>query len=334
MPGKKSKCNFDAIVFDIGSGASKSYRYHIDFCDHELNISIVDDKVIHIQYQECISNSEGTEIPKYCLAMGAKSVKAFRDYYNVDCTKNLCMGVATAWARNADNADNIIEFYKKQGIDIEIIDQVQEGTLSLEAAMKVIDEDLQTEALILDLGGGSHQISYYDKYENIEIYLGSLGNSNFYKGVVEKFTMEYLYEDVNSYFRADILPEVFEYAHEMVGEKAKEQISIEFSVMYGLGRSIYNYMVDNLELGPEVVTKAELKDMIYLLSTLTQAEAVEKFNLTATSFAPYMQSSLIIIYSLLDALGLEELNLLPVRMTDTVLLEYLKDRKLRKSYYD
>lgn len=328
------KCRFEALVFDIGSGASKSHLYEVDTCDHELNLSITDSMVVHMQYQKCISDHSRGKIPPYCMQMGIASIRDFIDYYELDCTKNICMGVATAWARNASNADSIIKNYKEYGINIDIIDQAQEGMLSFEAAMRVIDESKRYRSLVLDLGGGSHQISYYDKNGNVEIYLGAFGNSNFYRNVVENFGIDYLYASgTEGYFRADILPEIINYANAIIGNRVKEEIDTEFTSIYGLGRSIYNYMVDNLGLGPNSTTKAELLEIIYLLSDLTQDEAVAKFNLSAPSFAPYMQVSLIIMYSILDSLELEELNLLPARVTDVVLLDYLKDKKLRKSYY-
>lgn len=327
------KCNFDAIIFDIGSGASKSYRYNVDLCNHELKLGVTDSKVYHVQYQECISNSDVPgEIPKSCLITGEKSVKDFMRYYEMNCKRNVCLGVATAWARNAKNADEVIKMYKKHGIEIEIVDQGQEGILSFEAAVNVLSEKEKKKALVLDLGGGSHQISYYDKYGNIEIFLGDLGNSNFYKSVIEHFGEDKLYSNLDGYFNVEILEDVLKYAKMRMGDKLGEGINIEYDAIYGLGRSIYNYLTANLGLGPDKVSKAKLKEMIYEMSQYSQAEAVDKFNLSAHSFAPYMQVSLIILYTILDGLGLDELNLLSVRMTDSILLQYLEDRSMRRGY--
>ena len=327
------KCNFDAIIFDIGSGASKSYRYNVDLCNHELKLGVTDSKVYHVQYQECISNSDvAGEIPKSCLLTGEKSVKDFMNYYDINCKRNVCLGVATAWARNAKNADAVIKLYKKHGIEVEIIDQGQEGILSFEAAVNVLSNEEKKKALVLDLGGGSHQISYYDEYDNIEIFLGDLGNSNFYKAVIEHFGKEKLYSNPDGYFDAAILEDVLKYAKLRMGDKLREGIDIEYNAIYGLGRSIYNYLTANLRLGPDKVSKATLKEMIYEMSNYSQAEAVERFDLSAHSFAPYMQVSLIILYTILDGLDLDELNLLSVRMTDSILLQYLEDRSMRRGY--
>ena len=333
MGNFSKKCNFDAIVFDIGSGASKSYRYNIDLCNHEMKFKTVDEKVMHIQYQECISSTNTQDfIPPICLQDGEKSVKDFMSYYNIDCRKNACLGVATAWARNAINANKIIEIYQKYGIDIEVIDQGQEGILSFESAVSVLSDDEKKKALVLDLGGGSHQISYYDKHDNIEIYLGDLGNSNFHQALVEKFGTKALYDNDNSYLKLAIIEDVLSYANVIIGDQIRGEISIEYNAVYGLGRSIYNYLTKNLGLGPEKVTKTELKAKIVEFSGYSHDHAVEKFKLTAHSFAPYMQTSLIILYTILDALELDEMQLLPVRMTDSILMQYLRDHNMERGY--
>ncbi len=320
-------CVTPIYVFDIGSGASKSYKYHVDNCGVDIEKRIVDSKVVHLQYQHCISEYGQDTLSSHCIEQGKESIKQFEDYYGISCTDVSCFGVATAWARNASNANDIINFYHEAGIKLDIIDQHTEGELAYKAvlhSLKYIPYEISRDGLlVLDLGGGSHQISY-EKDSIIKVISGQYGNANFYDTIVKHFGPDVFAQyGEQGYFKESAIQNIVQFGTQLVGENFNNNLDIEYKHVVGLGRTLYIYLNNNLKLG-YIVTKEKIKEKILDLAHLSQQEAQQKYHLNnVPSFVPFMQSSLILIYCILDSLNIDVLYTVDVQITDAVLLEQL-----------
>ncbi len=330
----RDECTMHAYVFDIGSGASKSYKYHIDSCGGAVEKRIIDSKVVHLQYQQCIDEGAANILDAECIEKGRNSIREFEEYYGIDCASASCFGVATAWARNALNSDAILDLYQDAGIELEIIDQSTEGQLAYDAiiaSLKHIPYNIEREGLlVLDLGGGSHQVSY-EKDGKLHVFSGKYGNANFYDAIVKRFGPDvFTAYGVDGYFKAEMLDEIMQFGAETVGKELREGVEIDAKALIGLGRTLYIYLNNNLKL-EYIVTKDKLKEKIVELSGLSQEEAYERYNLGAVrSFVPFMQSSLLLIYSILEGLDMNVLYTVDVKITDSVLENQLENAKVER----
>lgn len=96
------------------------------------------------------------------LKISARTFKKFAEY----CRKNQVQklrAVGTSALRESKNGAAYVEFiFRKSGIKIEIIDGVQEAQLLHLAVRKEVDLALY-KALLIDIGGGSVELTFSDK---------------------------------------------------------------------------------------------------------------------------------------------------------------------------
>ena len=101
-------------------------------------------------------------ISKEKIDMLVQTLKAFRHLINAYNVENIKV-CATSAMRDAENSEKVIEIIKKEtGLDIEVITGKEEAKLIYE---NHIAEELDNKVkyLYIDVGGGSTEISFFDK---------------------------------------------------------------------------------------------------------------------------------------------------------------------------
>jgi len=157
-------------VFNVGSGKTKVFSGGIDSCGGTIHWS--SNLKIKMPYQNYIIgkilNDDG----------GANGIAAFEEaqYRTASCQRIVCIGIATGWGRNAENAPEYLQYiFDKFHIRISIISQELEGYIAHKVA---------GEAFSSDMGGASTQVGFgFDgKYHCIKT---PFGGENFHSASEE-----------------------------------------------------------------------------------------------------------------------------------------------------
>lgn len=318
-------CLEKRYVFDIGSGSTKSKAYLVDICQNKLveNLGEIN-KPVH--YQQCISGSHDKKtITEQCLKEGVDAIKAIENGYGIDCGKERCKGVATAWARNAINSTELLGIFKQHDIHIHLISQKEEGELGFKTAL--IDPHLKgvdpNKLLVWDIGGGSFQLASLDGSNEIYIYEGPWGLFNFSHEVEEQLNIKGDKRKVN-YYNKEELDKMLSYASDRVGKEIlKDKIvanKLKTAKVVGIGRIMYVGIKYELEL-QNPITKQTIKELIYGFSEMTVEQAQKKYSNLPDHFAPHIQQALILIYGVMEGAGIDELEIIDSTLTDHLVLD-------------
>ncbi len=169
-------------VFDIGSSNTKSYCCVVDKANDRI-ISIIDSITVAMPYQEYINNSHNNELSPEAFERSCEAMTKILSYYNIapkDNPKLHCAGIATAWARNAVNSQELIDKINNQfGVHIEIASQQLEGELGVRALKANPIMHMDKYYSVLDIGGGSFQLGYHSASDDIYVYNGPYGAVNY-----------------------------------------------------------------------------------------------------------------------------------------------------------
>jgi|GEM_PF-5866869 len=178
-------CLSNKYIFDIGSGGIKSTGYLINKCHQTIVKTLAEDYDTSLSLQECISNSPGgSTIPPACISNGEKVFSSIKKKLGINCAQQQCRAVATAWARNAHNSHELINAIEDQGIKVSVLSQENEGKLSF---LSLSANHNLKNTMVLDLGGGSFQLSSEDSSEVIQVHNGPYGMFNFKPMLLAKF---------------------------------------------------------------------------------------------------------------------------------------------------
>lgn len=216
-----ASCLTDKYIFDIGSGGIRSTGYSVDICKGLIHKKIAEN-YYNMPLQEYISNShDGRTIPDSYVKKGRDAFIHLKHQFGIDCVKERCLAVATAWARNATNSSQLIEEIKKEGIDTYVISQQDEGKISFDSLAK--DNNLtdfeKRNTIVFDIGGGSFQLNYMSEQGKIMVYNGPYGMFNFKKLILAKFSE-------NGVLSSSALDMVKEFALKEIGSKLESHTEL------------------------------------------------------------------------------------------------------------
>ena len=155
-------------IVDIGSNTIRYKLY--DYIDGEIKYVVSNKKTVGL-----IAYRKNGKLHKKGINALINTLKKFKKEMaglNVDETYYF----ATASIRNVDNTEEILKKVKdKLDIDIRLLEDEEEATLTFEA---IKEKDLSVdEGIIIDVGGGSSEISIFENktiIESVSLPVGSL----------------------------------------------------------------------------------------------------------------------------------------------------------------
>ena len=151
-------------IIDIGSNTSLLLIAKLPTDSHHLP-SVWEDQLFFTRLAEGFSKEK--KIQKQALErqkLFFEKAQKIIHQYAVDEIR--C--VATAAARTAENADQLLALAKSYGISINIISSEQEAILSRKGALFRLSVE-NNSAVVLDIGGASSEISTHDQFYSIPI---------------------------------------------------------------------------------------------------------------------------------------------------------------------
>ena len=161
-----------------------------------------------------------------------KTIKAFKLISEVFDVKEL-RACATSAMREAENGKDIQRKIKAEtGINIDIIDGKEEGDLII-STFELIDYDRKNPFLVIDVGGGSTEISMFHKGKKINSRSFKVGTIRLLKNKVKKNVWEDIDKWVNENFEFNEKVKVFatggniNKVHKLFGLKYMQPIYVE-----------------------------------------------------------------------------------------------------------
>ncbi|MCB9225177.1 MAG: exopolyphosphatase [Crocinitomicaceae bacterium] len=162
----------------------------------------------------------------------SKSIKAFKLIAEVFQVTEL-RACATSAMREAENGKEIQKRIKKEtGVDIEIINGAEEAKLIL-STFFLLEEDTKSPFVVIDVGGGSTEISIFKKGEKVASRSFPVGTIRLLKNKVKPGLWKSLDKWIEANFKKNI--EYITFAtggninkiHKMIGKKSNEPIKLE-----------------------------------------------------------------------------------------------------------
>ncbi|MBD3638620.1 MAG: ethanolamine ammonia-lyase reactivating factor EutA [Crocinitomicaceae bacterium] len=187
-----------------------------------------------------------------------KSMKAFKLLSEVFAVEEL-RACATSAMREAENGKEIKKRIKKEtGVNIEIIEGAEEAKLIL-STFFLLDSDTQAPFVVIDVGGGSTEISIFKKGEKVASQSFAVGTIRLLKGKVKSGIWEELNEWMDTNFKKNTSYVTFATGgninkiHKILGKKSTEPIGVkEFSDLYKTISSLdYEDRVSEYKLKPD-----------------------------------------------------------------------------------
>ena len=116
-------------MIDVGSSTTKGTLYTKDLCNGKVTVK-KEHFNKNYPYQACLSDSTSNRLPRTCIDGGIQIIESIRNHFKLDCQGN-CFAFATGWARYIENQDEWISRVSKTGIYPKIVSQEYEGKLKL-----------------------------------------------------------------------------------------------------------------------------------------------------------------------------------------------------------
>ncbi len=161
-----------------------------------------------------------------------KSIHAFKLISEVFEVKEL-RACATSAMREATNGKEIQKLIKKEtGVNIEVIEGSEEAKLIL-STFFLLEFDEKDPFLVIDVGGGSTEISIFKKGEKVAAKSFSVGTIRLLKNKVERQIWEDISKWIQKYLKKSNQYITFATGgninkiHKLLGKKSKESVSVK-----------------------------------------------------------------------------------------------------------
>jgi len=175
-------------AIDIGSGSTKLKVAEVDKKTNKI-IKVLFKKEIAIAFEKQLSHSPDTKFNQQIIDQAIHTFATLKD----DALKFHAIkvvGIATASFRKAKNAEVLIEAVKQRtGVEIDVIDQDQEGHIAFQGAIATCKDACNTNAVTWDIGGGSVQYTIENKAGQLVVYketLASVAFQNYIMTAIQK----------------------------------------------------------------------------------------------------------------------------------------------------
>lgn len=204
----------------------------------------------------------------------SKSMKAFKLIADVFKVEEL-RACATSAMREAENGKEIQKKIRKDtGVDIEIIDGAEEAKIIL-STFFLLEEDTKSPFVVIDVGGGSTEVSIFKKGEKVASRSFHVGTIRMLKGKVKSSLWKSMDAWIEKNFKKNT--EYITFAtggninkiHKMLGKKSNESISLkEFTELHSdLAKLSVKKRVSEYKLKPDradvIVPACEIYEYIF-----------------------------------------------------------------------
>jgi exopolyphosphatase/guanosine-5'-triphosphate,3'-diphosphate pyrophosphatase len=175
---------------------------------------------------------ENGKISKKKTEHFVKTIKAFQLISEIFEVKKL-RACATSAMREAENAKKVIsKIQSETGVNIEVISGDEEASLIF-GTFFLLEFDKSNPFLVIDVGGGSTEVSVFEKGEKVASKSFSIGTLRMLKGKVDKNIWNEIHDWISSHVDLNSPHQIFgtggniNSAHKVLGGSQSEPISID-----------------------------------------------------------------------------------------------------------
>lgn len=296
-------------AIDIGSGATKVTIADVDTETNQI-MEIILETSIPVPYQASLDKSLDGTFDDETKALGLRAFKEIREFAD-HCQVQKIVAIATSAFRKANNTRKFISEIKKDcGINVQIIPQREEGEIAFFSAL-ALDEFNYEEAVVLDIGTGSLQITTANTSDGLTVYMGEQMGSVAFKNYVISVVQENDLDTTNSpnpmnesdLKKSDSYACTFaRKAYPDLKRKIREQ-----GTVIGIGR-LFSHSIKPLTAEGDVITRNGLKE--YIENSLNKTD--EELN---NPFAHVDVTNCILTLAIMKTLHIQEI--LPLETTST-----------------
>jgi exopolyphosphatase/guanosine-5'-triphosphate,3'-diphosphate pyrophosphatase len=296
------------LVFDIGSGRTRASKLSITCTSGE--IAILNSAKKLISYQQFVSDAKDAHISREVMQIGLDSIKTLQLELDVSCEKIKCLGIATAWARNAKNTDEYTKLLKAHNIHIHTIDQNTEARIGMQAAESTLSVNTPPTPIFFDIGGGSYQLSYRDHNSQVHYIVGAYGGANF-KHDLQNFLKSKNFENFHDRF---LSPDEIKAAAEFVEENVSKVIRnavidknfpLATDTIYGFGGTI---VLERFVSNSDSISKTALSELVNDLANSNFMDAIAKYQSSAAEITSSPEYLMILVSGILKGLNSDTLT--------------------------
>lgn len=296
-------------AIDIGSGGTKLTIADVD-SDSNLIMDIKLDTSFSVPYQASLDRSSDGTFDKETCELALKTFKQIKELTNEYQVKKIA-AIATSAFRKSNNSNQLVADIKKlTNIHVKVIPQREEGEIAFFSALSNGNAS-QNDAVVLDVGTGSLQLTTRNEKGNLSVYMGEhMGSVAFKSFIIDTIQGKNLETTLSP---NPVSFEELRLADRYVRSFArkaypifKEKIKTSGSVM-GIGRLFY-HSVRPIAAEDGVITRKGLRKFIY--DSLNKND--DELN---NPYAHVDVSNCILVLAMMKALHIQEIH--PIDTTST-----------------
>jgi len=281
-------------AIDIGTNAARLLVGEVMSKDQSFFIKKISYTRIPLRLGEDVF--ESGKVSKDKIDDFLKTMKAFKLISEIFDVQEV-RAVSTSAMREATNADNIIDSIKEEtGIKIEIISGDEEASLIF-SNFFAMELDLSVPFVVIDVGGGSTELSVFENGEKIASKSFNVGTLRILKGKSDESVWENIHDWILKYVDLSSEHRIFgtggniNKAHKMLGYSFEEPIGL-----------------------------VEMKELRDKLASLTIDERIDQFHMKPDR-ADVIVPALDIFSYILNEIGANSLMVPKVGLADGMIYE-------------
>lgn len=284
-------------AIDIGTNAARLLIGEVEYINSMPHVKKV--SYTRIPLRLGIEVFEEKEIGSKKRVEFIKTIHAFKLIAEIFEVKSL-RAVATSAMREASNGSEIKEeIFQHTGVEIDIIDGDEEARLIMNSFLQV--DPNESAKIVIDVGGGSTEISLFNKGERVSSKSFKIGTIRLLKEKVKSSSWEEL--------------------DEWLGEQQKKFKGITVFATGGNINKVHK-LLGHKHLEP--IPFDEINDLYATLKSMTLEQRIEQFSLKEDR-ADVIIPALKIYLKIMRKLKTKEVIVPKVGLSDGVIIELSKD---------
>ena len=319
-------CFEERISFDFGTGSIKGKVAVVDKCKAVIASSHEFKENSNLMVPCMETNEAGQKLIKdSCFETTKMRFIELENTLDVSCRKQKCRSIATAWARNSINSEDLITQINGLGANLRKVSQEEEGQIAFKSVIANLSGRIDPQnVIVFDIGGGSFQLSTLDEAGNIHVFMGDNGVESFDKLIRHKYNFPQT--SSNPYFTSSELEMVVSDTIEMYKAQIKNDPVISAKLknpdikVFGIGGPIQRALLKQMYT-TEIITPDVLRVLAESFIGKHPSEMLEKYYPDLPeNFIITVQVSCLMIKGIMDSMEIKEFEISPALNNDYVLV--------------
>lgn len=330
-------------AYDVGSGATKYMGAIVDV-QNLLLVDIFCEGAIPVLYRQDLIESPNNEFSDLIMDMGLNALELAKSNIQQEYTHGNyqfnCQlehyGVATAAFREANNGEAFSHYLsEKLDFPIHIISQKDEGILAYYSAMSQATDSTHVAPVVWDIGGGSMQLTFQDLASEFHVMGSDVASQTFQSMVLTELLQKEVTDTPHplSQSQVDAAIALAKNQFEVNSlDPALIQSNIEKgSPVFAVG-SVHNFVIQPLcnlmnNKVDNQYTKDDLYHTITQLTDKTDQEILALMNNSNEQFIKNQLTSLILVYAVMDLMGIESVQTVKTSNVQGVALQHVQQKQ-------